>query len=190
MRSSDPLATLAADRQAAREQGDGWAALCMLATVNARGEAEQRTLVLRDLDDQLALFFSATAPKWQELKNQQICSVAIYLPTTQVQYRLRAQWEPIAPELVRNSWTLRPDIPKKLDWLYQIHPQSSPVERSELVDQLTGDLPTPDAAPDTAMGIYLNPINVERLELSAGVHQRERWERGTDGDWQRFDLVP
>lgn len=190
MIAPEPLQRLAADRAAAREQGDGWAALCTLATVTSAGDAEQRTLVLRDMDERLALFFSATAPKWQQLQTRPTCSVAIYLPTTQVQYRLRAKWERIDPALVRSSWLLRPDMPKKLDWLYQIHPQSSPIVRTDLVAQLATELPTPEAAPGTAMGVYLNPLKVERLELSAGVHQRECWELGEAGDWAREDLVP
>lgn len=190
MNRAEPLERLAADRQAARELGDGWAALCMLGTVNARGEVQQRTLVLRNLEDQLALFFSATAPKWEELKWSPTCSIGIYLPTTQVQYRLQATWAQIDSELVRNSWALRPDIPKKLDWLYQTNPQSSPLARAELEAALDDGTPTPEAAPDTAMGIYLQPTRIERLELSSGVHQRESFERDSTGVWQRVDLVP
>lgn len=196
----DPIALLAADRISARELNDGWAALCTLGTVNAQGDAEQRTLVLREVESRLALFFSARAPKWQELKARPTCSVQLYLPSIQVQYRLRAGWEKIASELVQSSWTLRPDTPKKLDWLYEHQPQSSVIARAELLEQLGETQPVPGHAPAAAMGVYLNPLSIERLQLNTGVHERERWTLRAastpdtpdtpDSRWHHEHLVP
>ena len=191
----DPLARLGADRAAARAQNDGGAAVCMLGTVNDDGDVEQRTLVLRDLADaaghaRLALFFSGTAPKWQQLRRRPLCSIATWMPTIQVQYRMHARWEPIPEELVRTSWQLRPDIPKKLDWLYQEVPQSEPIERALLEARLGESQAVPDAAPDTAMGVYLLPERIERLELSGAVHLREHYRLDATGGWQYEHLVP
>jgi len=188
--ATDPLEKFTVDRQAAREQNDGWAALCTLGTVNAEGDAEQRTLVLRDHESRLALFFSAAAPKWAELKARPTCCLQVYLPSIQVQYRIRAGWEVIDPEQVFASWLLRPDVPKKLDWLYQQHPQSSAIDRSELLNFLAEDTPVPEQAPDTAMGVYLNPVRYERLQLSDGVHERDCWEQCTGLNWLHKHLVP
>ena len=190
----DPIALLATDRVSARQLNDGWASLCTLGTVNAQGDTEQRTLVLRYVESRLALFFSARAPKWQELQARPTCSVQLYLPSIQVQYRIRAAWEKIDSELVQSSWTLRPDIPKKLDWLYEQQPQSSAVNRAELLEQLGDDQPVPDHAPAAAMGVYLNPLTIERLLLTTGVHERERWtlrNPSTPGSgWHHEHLVP
>jgi len=188
--ATDPFQKFAADRRAAREQNDSWAALCTLGTVNTEGDAEQRTLVLRDHESRLALLFSAAAPKWAELKARPTCSLQVYLPSIQVQYRIRAGWEIIDPEQVFASWTLRPDVPKKLDWLYQQHPQSSAIERSELLKHLAEETPVPEQAPDTAMGVFLNPVRYERLELSTGVHERECWELNAEASWIHSHLVP
>lgn len=185
----DPIRWLAADRAKAREQKDGWAAICALGTVNDEGDAEQRTLVLRETQNRLSLFFSATSPKWRELQQRPTASVFIYLPSTQVQYRLRVRWERIDDSVVRESWQFRPDIPKKLDWLYQTHGQSTELDRTLLEASLAEETPTPAEAPETAIGVFLNPVRVERLELSSGVHQRDLFEL-TGNDWRHRSLVP
>jgi len=190
VQQGNPLALLGRDRRRARELEDGWAGLCSLGTVTAAGDANQRTLVLRELDTRLALFFSALSPKWQELKTRPVCSVVLYLPSIQVQYRLTARWSKIADDLVHSSWQLRPDIPKKLDWLYQQHAQSTPIDREQLLAGLADDVPTPDSAPATAMGVYLDPERIERLELSSGVHQRDCWTLKPGENWQHESLVP
>ncbi len=186
----DPLAQLANDRAIARENNDGWAALCTLGTVNAEGDVEQRTLVLREIQSRLALFFSARSPKWQELQQRPTCSLQLYLPTIQVQYRIRAAWEKISPDVVHQSWSMRPDIPKRLDWLYQQYPQSSALDRTTLLAQLEPETPVPACAPASALGVFLNPLSLERLQLSAGVHERERWELRSDQGWSHTNLVP
>ncbi len=186
---SSPLDLIAADRQEARESGDPWAALCCLGTVDPQGDAQLRTLVLRDIDDRLALFFSGTSPKWRELSARERLTLMFYLPSVQVQYRLRANFSELPTALLRASWLLRPDLPKKLDWLYQEFPQSSTIERSLLEDMLAEHRPTPTAAPTTAKGIFIEPYEVERLQLSTGVHRRERFTL-IDGTWQAQHLTP
>jgi len=187
--NKDPVAWLAADRAAAREENDGWASVCALGTVNTDGDAEQRTLVLRETHNQLSLFFSATSPKWYELRKRPTAGLFIYMPSIQVQYRLRVKWQRIDDHVVRDSWQLRPDIPKKLDWLYQNHPQSSAVDRAMLEAGLAADQPTPAAAPASAIGVYLQPLRIERLELSGGIHERDLFEL-KDNRWQHSHRVP
>ena len=186
---SSPLNLIAADRREARESGDPWAALCCLGTVDAQGDAQMRTLVLRDVDDQLALFFSGTSPKWRELNARDRLTLMLYLPSVQVQYRLRANFSELPDALIRSSWLLRPEVPKKLDWLYQEFPQSSAIERVLLEERLAEHHPTPTAAPATAKGIFIEPFEIERLQLSTGVHQRERYTL-IDDTWQRQHITP
>lgn len=192
---TDPLKQLLIDRQAARERSDPWAALCVVGTVqtvpDATDRAELRTLVLRDLEGELALFFSATSPKWQQLNEKDTVALLVYLPSLEVQYRLQASWTPIPTATVHKHWQLRPNIPKRLDWLYEAHPQSTALERTKLTAALTDDDQEnpPATAPAAAMGIVLQPLEIERLQLSAGIHERYLFTRA-DEQWTQQSLVP
>ena len=57
----DPLTLLADDRARARERDDPCASLCTLASVDAAGHPQARTLVLRDVDDRLVSAYLARA---------------------------------------------------------------------------------------------------------------------------------
>ena len=195
----NPIEQLARDRRAAGEQTDPWAALCVVGTIDATkapaGRADLRTLVLRDLDGQLALFFSATSPKWQQLKSSDTIALLIYLPSLQVQYRLQATWEPIPAATVHHHWQMRPKIPKQLDWLYETHPQSTALSAAELTALLTSDSQseTPTAAPAAAMGIFVEPFEIDRLQLTTGIHSRHLFTRSSSANssvWAEQNLVP
>ena len=185
----DPLALLATDRQAAREAADPWAALCCLGTLDASGDVQQRTLVLRDLDGELALFFSATAPKWSQLRERQSLSLLLYLPSQQVQYRMQAGWREIDAATVHRSWQLRPDMPKKLDWLYTKVSQSSETTAEALNAALDPATPTPPNAPASAMGVIVVPSRIERLVLDPAAHHRVLYQKAETG-WTEALLVP
>ena len=191
----DPVALLREDRARAAERGDPMANLCVLGTVDA-GEPEARTMVLRDLEPALSgppsfgLFVNSTSPKFREFHQSSTVVVVVYLPSLSVQYRLRCTLDQLPEALVRASWQLRPSIPKRMDWLYEDHPQSSAVNaRHELVDLLAG--PDPDAAPESAVGFRLVAETIERLDLATpeGVHDRRRYT--FDGQsWSEEILVP
>jgi pyridoxamine 5'-phosphate oxidase len=191
---ADPLAWLAADRQQAGQRGDPCANLCTLATVDAGGHPQVRTVVLRDIDGRLAVFINETSPKWQQIERSRSVAVAVWLPSVNVQYRLQCQTRPVAKPLVHASWTLRPDMPKRLDWFYtRLQPQSSVVEsRTALRDALAKlRLREPLDAPRTAAGIHLEPYRVERLDLSMpdGLHDRRCFLLRSQG-WHEQVLVP
>lgn len=191
--SMDPLATLRADRQLARERQDPCANLCTLANVDEDGLPQARTLVLRDLEARLAIFVNATSPKFQALRVRQV-GLVVWLPSLNVQYRLAAGTEEVPAELVAASWALRPEPPKRMDWLYtRGQAQSTPVaSREALLDMLT-TLKTPDplTAPETARGLYLMPTLIERLDLGQenGIHDRRRYTLGNPG-WYEEILIP
>ena len=178
-----------ADRARARDADDPMANLCVLATVGER-EPEARTLVLRDVDDRLALFFNATSPKAGEIRRSATVAVLIYLPSLSRQYRVRTRLLDIPAPVVHGQWQLRPDAPKRMDWLYERHPQSSAVpSREALLDELGAG--TPEEAPASAIGYYLDPVAIERLDLAQpnGVHDRRRYSY--DGNaWTEEVLVP
>ncbi len=192
--SIDPVAQLRAERARAREHQDPCAGLCTVASIDNEGFPEARTLVLRELEDRLAIFGNQTSPKWQQMSGGAVVAVVVWLPTLSLQYRLRCTTEPVAAPLVHDSWQLRPLAPKKLDWYYTHHqPQSTPVaDRAALLEMLDGlDLPEPLVAPHTAAGLFLTPMLVDRLDLNQpdGVHDRRHYQR-TEQGWLESVLVP
>jgi pyridoxamine 5'-phosphate oxidase len=190
----DPLAQLDRDRAEARRLEDPCANLCTVASVDAAGSPQARTLVLRDLNERLAIFANETSPKWQEISQNARISVVVWLPILNLQYRLRCGTERVPTHLVHDSWHQRPEPPKRLDWFYTNHlPQSSRLpDRETLLERLAQiDLPEPLAPPQTAAGLYLSPTMVERLDLnqSNGIHDRRHFELSDDG-WVQSVLVP
>ncbi|MDE0658335.1 MAG: hypothetical protein OXI79_01665 [Gammaproteobacteria bacterium] len=191
----DPVALLREDRARAAERADRMANLCVVATVDA-AEPEARTMVLRDLEPALSgppslgLFVNSTSPKFGEFRQSSTVAIVVYLPSLAVQYRLRCSLEQLPEGLVRASWQLRPPIPKRMDWLYEDHPQSSVIDgREALVDLLHG--PEPTVAPESAIGFKLVAESVERLDLNTedGIHDRRRY--AFDGQsWHEEVLVP
>ncbi len=190
----NPLIQLMNDRNAARDQGDPCANLCTAATVDHRGHPQARTLVLREIEDRLAVFGNTTSPKWPEMSVGIPIAIVVWLPSLQLQYRLRCHTEPIPTGIVHKSWALRLDVPKRMDWYYTIHqPQGSKVpDRETLLRQLRAvELPDPLVAPETASGLYLLPQGVDRLDLNQadGVHDRRHFELVAE-EWVESVLVP
>ena len=194
----DPLARLLEERRRAAENNDPVAGLCWAANVDA-GEAQVRTLVLRELDGRLALFLNALSPKWHSWQAQTL-PLALYLPTLSLQYRLRCRVEAIDAGTVHASWQQRPPVPKQLDWLYPRRPQSGAIEsRQQLIDELS-ELGFPEVAPEHAAGLYLHPFEIDRLDLGTdnGVHDRRLYrlqdphDAGPQGvrNWSETVLVP
>lgn len=185
----DPVAVLKADRARARANDDPMANLCVLATVGG-DLPEARTLVLRDIEDRLGLFFNGGSPKAGEIDRSDAVTVLVYLPSLSLQYRLRAALAAIPADIVHANWQYRPDVPKKMDWLYERHPQSSAIaSRQTLISKLPTT--TPDRAPTSAIGFYLVPLAVERLDLAQnnGVHDRRSYTL-LDEMWREQVLVP
>lgn len=191
---NDPVAWLRADRSRAAAARDPCAGLCTVATVDREGHPQARTLVLRDVDAMLAVFCNRTSPKWAELTKGPSVAVVVWLPSLNLQYRLRCAISPVPDAVVATSWALRPPIPKRLDWLYTQHlPQGSAVDdRASLLAALeTVSLPEPLIAPATAGGLFLHPQRIDRLDLAQpdGVHDRRHFEL-QEGRWSDTVRVP
>jgi pyridoxamine 5'-phosphate oxidase len=188
----NPLQLFNSDRDRARAQEDAMAHLCTVANVDANGQAQVRTLVLREIAGQLAIFVNATSPKWAHLQNGFVLHT--YWPSVQVQYRMQVSSAPLDNKTVHDSWHMRPDMPKRMDWFYeQQRVQSSPIDsREALLEQInTVQLPDPLHAPDNARGLLIQPFEIERLDLTQpeGVHDRTRFLLAKD-EWQVLTLVP
>ena len=191
----DPLTTLIEDRGRARERGDPCANLCTLATVDAAGHPQARTVVLRELEGRQAVFGNETSPKWQQIGQCASLAVVVWLPSLDVQYRLQCTTRPVARQLLHQSWQLRPEAPKRLDWFYtRVQPQSSAIEsRRSLLEGVNAlRLREPLVAPRTAVGVYLEPTVVERLDLRMddGIHDRRAYRHVPGRGWQEITLVP
>lgn len=188
------LALFKQDRARAYAAQDANAGLCTLATVDANNQPQARTLVLRDVGDQLALFINATSPKWRELQHSRRAAVTTWWAAIQVQYRLSCTLQPVPEQVVRDSWQLRPAVPKRMDWLYSaIAEQSTEIgTRARLQDELANlTLARPLHAPDSARGLLLLADRIERLDLSMqdGIHDRRLYQLSDQG-WQETVLVP
>ena len=182
------------DRGRARDKADPWANLCVVSTVDANQIPQSRVVVLRDIAAQLAIFINGTSPKHAEFAHATHQAVLVYLASIGVQYRLRVTLDPVPPETVAASWLERPRIPKLLDHLYeQGAPQSSRVARDVFMARfaaLDAQLPADVTAPAQALGYYLAPAEVERLELAGDrPHMRIHYQRTTSG-WHATTLIP
>ncbi len=188
--STDPIAALGRDRASAWKQGDGNASLCVVASVDANGEPQARVLVLRDIDTRLAIFANGTSPKAGEFGQSECVSVLVWLPSLGVQYRIACQLEAMDPDIVRESWQLRPLSAKRFDWLYERVPQGSAVADRETLLARLAQMESA-TAPVNALGFFLDPVRVDRLALDneSGVHDRRLFEREADG-WSRQLLIP
>ena len=197
----NPLGRLDEDRRQAREKQDPWAELCVVSTITAGGEPSARVLVVRELDPDantpessvLGIFVNASSPKVDEFSNSPAVAVLIYLPSVMVQYRLRCTLDPIEPAVVREAWQMRPEIPKRMDWVYETNPQSSEIaSRAALLDAVASQSREQSLlAPESAVGYVFQPLEVERLDLSGGdaPHDRRRYTARED-DWVEAVLVP
>ena len=211
----DPLGRLHKDRRQARQRQDPWAELCVVATVTAGSEPSARVLVLRELalgiettspsapqSDQrhtgtttpaLGIFVNASSPKVNEFSHTSTVAVLIYLPSVMVQYRLRCTLNAIDPVVVREAWRMRPEVAKRMDWLYETHPQSTEIaSRRMLLDAVSSESRAqPLLAPESAVGYLFQPFEVERLDLSRAdaPHDRRRYS-AREGDWVESVLVP
>lgn len=191
----DPIAQLRNDRARARDAGDAWASLCVLATVDAARVPQARVVVLRDIDERLAVFVNGTSPKCIEIEESVHQTVLVYLASLAVQYRLTVTLDPVPAAIVRASWLERPRIPKVMDWLYErVQGQSTPLEsRRHLMDHyatIDGELSEDVSAPPNALGFYLAAERIDRLELAGDrPHSRTAFERRAGG-WHASTLVP
>ena len=211
----DPLGWLHKDRHQARQRQDPWAELCVMSTVTGEGEPSARVLVVRELDlgtetasasaprserghtgatnPALGIFVNASSPKVDEFSPSTTVAVLIYLPSVMVQYRLRCTLNAIDPVVVREAWQMRPEVAKRMDWLYETHPQSTEIaSRRTLLDAVSSKSWTqPLLAPQSAVGYLFQPFEVERLDLSHAdaPHDRRRYS-AREGDWVESVLVP
>ena len=191
--SIDPLRLLQLDRRKARARRDSAADLCTVGTVDQDGNPSLRTLVLRHVNDKLAIFVNGTSPKVKELSNSDSVAAMIYLPSVSVQYRLTCTVTAIDPRVVHEFWLLRPEISKKLDALYESNSQGSEIPSQAWLEEQIASTAAPSEATASAIGFYLQPQIVARLELDDRpdfVHRATRYVLDDAGEWTVRTLMP
>lgn len=169
---------------------------CTLALADHEGRASARTIVLREINDLgLVIFINQSSPKWQILSRGGHYEVLIWYPSIQCQYRIQGRAEEHPDGEVRQSWQMRPEAGKRLDFVYNTFPQSSPVpDRDQLVKAIMATQPHIDRGDPPPRGVtafQLIATTIERLDLSPEltVHDRRRFNL-EDGAWQMQVLVP
>ena len=190
--TSDPLVLLSHDRSEARRTNDPLVDRCVLGTVDRNGRSALRTLVLREIDEQLALFYSRSSAKHVELTNNGLRgSILVFLPSIGVQYRIESRFKDIPRSVIEEHWQLKPDAAKRMDSIYARHPQSTVIDDVEAFKTLFAATVPPRKSPANGCGVFLLPQLVERLELRADPHMHDRklFTRRDEG-WQVQHLVP
>ena len=192
MTRPDPVELFKLDQQTARNQKDPYASLCVISTISKEMQPQSRTLVLREVEGSLAIFINKSSPKWEELNNG--VALQTYWASTQVQYRMSVSTKPIDKEIINQSWQLRPEIPKKMDWIYQNgFPQSSEVTSLDQIRTETGKITEVEklTATENATGLILTPQKIERLSLDTpdGIHDRKLFIYTKEG-WSESQLMP
>ena len=192
MTHPNPVELFKLDQQTARNQKDPYASLCVISTISKKMLPQSRTLVLRQVEGSLAIFINKSSPKWEELKNG--VALQTYWASTQVQYRMSVSTKPIDKEIINQSWQLRPEIPKKMDWIYQSRfPQSSKVTSLDQIRSETRKFTEVEklTATENATGLILTPQKIERLSLDTpdGIHDRKLIIHTKEG-WSESQLMP
>lgn len=192
MDNPNPVQLFKLDQQAARNQKDPYASLCVISTVNKDMQPQSRTLVLREVEGSLAIFLNKSSPKWNEIKNG--IALQTYWASTQVQYRMSVSTRPVNKKIINESWQLRPDIPKKMDWIYQNgFPQSTEVDSLGQIRNETKKISSVEqlTATKNATGLILIPHKIERLSLDTldGIHDRKLYIETEEG-WSESQIMP
>ena len=188
----DPTFLLVRDRTKARGANDPLVDRCVLGTVGRNGHAALRTLVLRDIDDRLALFYSRSSAKHAELLNRGLQgSLLVFLPSIGIQYRIEAHFEDIPKSVIELHWQLKPGAAKRMDSIYERHPQSTVIDDCAAFETLFAATAPPRKSPPNGAGVFVIPELVERLELRSDprMHDRKLYKRQGD-DWHVQQLVP
>ncbi len=177
--AKSPLEWFQQDRLRARESGDPWADLCVMASIEG-DSARLRVLVLRDLADGLGVFYSGHSPKARQLDQHPQTELLTYYESIKVQYRLGVALRPISREIIEFHWPRRPQVSKQLDWLYEHLPQGSPIDPSKSLQSLLAGTESHTHPPPGASGAMLEIRSIDRLHLNAdGAHERYFFDVGS-----------
>lgn len=163
-----------------------------LATVDAAGLPNVRTLLLKDIEDDAFVFFTNyTSAKAEELEQSGKAAFVIHWKSLRRQIRARGTVTREDGPIADAYFATRPVQSRIGAWA---SPQSKPVEsRAELearVAEMTGKLGDDPPRPEFWGGYRLRPVEMEFwADGDFRLHDRFRWLRTADG-WEVTRLGP
>ncbi|MCW2523379.1 MAG: pyridoxamine 5-phosphate oxidase [Frankiales bacterium] len=180
--------------QAAAEPAIGEPNAMQLATVDAAGRPDVRTVLAREISERGVVFYT----NYESAKGQQLtaapyaAAVFAWLPLER-QARLRGPVTRVGAEETAAYFASRPREAQIGAWA---SPQSQPIAgRAELdrrLAEVTERFAGQPLTPPPFWGGYR--IQVAEIEFWQGrefrLHDRIRFRRGADGDWSRERLAP
>ncbi len=194
----DPVTNITADRAQARKRNDTNADVCFLALSDAEGNASVRTLVLRDIiDNVFTLFINKSSPKWRIIEAGGTHQMLIWYSTMQRQYRVSGEFREIARDTIERNWLRRPIASKYLDHVYEdLGAQSSVIESREVltdkINQLKKTMSEDQMqTPALVSGVELIANRIEMLDLGKEdrIHERRVFHR-ENGLWNVQVIIP
>jgi pyridoxamine 5'-phosphate oxidase len=170
-----------------REYGDR-PRIVTLASVDAKRRPRARSVILRRIDDDGALWITsnAFAAKNEQLRESPVAELVAYLPGSREQFRLAGRAQVIGPAedqgLREEFWKSMSDAARATFFWPRI---GEPVREGEAVPASTD---TSVAMPAVFELIAVKPEEVEHLTTAAIPHRRTRWRE--EREWTEERINP
>lgn len=166
--------------------GTPW--IATLATVDAQGHPDARSIVLRriDRDGTIWIASDSRSAKHEQLKRNDAAAIVVYLPKRRVQFRLRGMCsQATADEEGSACYDVWKVMSAEARALYFGPVPGTPRVEGEPVSPVAN----PTAMPDHFEVIEFRTWQVEMLDLTTSPHTRVRYVDGDDG-WSKHLLNP
>lgn len=173
-------------RQALRDEFDDAPWVVTLATIDADGSPDARSVICRRVDDEGTLWVASDARsrKNAQLRERQGAAMVFWLPTLRVQIRVRGGCD-VLPSADPQAVPLWHDLTDASRALFLWPAPGEPRKQEDVFPQ---GAPATAPVPPTFEVIRLWPRLVERLDLAVRPHRRRRWR--ADEGWREVELNP
>lgn len=164
----------------------GRPAVLALATVDAAGDPQVRSVVCRRIDEfgRIWITSDSRSAKHQEIQRHPRVAAVAWLPSSRVQFRFRASIETLDPadrQRIELWQTLSPETRATFFWLTPGEPRTA----ADDAFVRSSDAARP---PESFEVLVLRPRMVELLDLNLHPHRRLRWSE-LEG-WTAIELNP
>lgn len=163
--------------------------IAVLATVDAGNRPRARSVILRRIDSDGALWIisNAHAGKNAQLRHIPFAELVLYLPTSRRQFRLAGAAQVIGGgqnchDLRHRFWLDLSDAARAMFYWPTIGRPADPGE------QVVSSMPAQTPMPDEFELIRIDPDHVEHLTTDKIPHLRTRWRQ--DNDWREEQINP
>ncbi len=164
----------------------------VLATAGADGWPSARTVLLKGLDENGAVFYTnRNSRKARQLTENPRAALCFFWPPLAEQVEIRGVVAPVGDEEADRYWATRPRLSQVGGWASR---QSDPLDSRAELDARVAEVEAafPDAVPRPAhwSGYRLIPYSIEFWKAGDGrLHDRERYEF-TPAGWMHTLLNP